>query len=213
MIFIEKLVVNPFMLNTYILFDNSGECVIVDPGFSNKTEEQMLLDLLINERLKLVKLVNTHCHIDHIFGNSFVCTRFNLSLEAHKNESDNIKNAAEYARMFGMPSPKSPPISKFLKDGDVIRFGHSELKVLLVPGHAPGHIVLYSKESEFIICGDVLFEGSIGRTDLPGGDYNTLIDSIKSKLLVLDDRTKIYPGHGPDSTIGREKQFNPFLEG
>ena len=162
--------------------------------------------------MKPTLLINTHCHIDHIFGNNFVNKKWNTRLVINKLELEILKSAHVVAQSYGFNNYEpSPQPSKYIIEGDIITFGKSELKVLFTPGHAPGHISLYSKKDEFIISGDVLFMNSIGRTDLPGGDYETIIKTIKNKLLTLPKQTKVYCGHGPETTIDNEKNNNPFL--
>jgi len=212
MIHIKSFTFNPFSENTYILYDESGECVIIDSGCSFDEEENELAAFISDNHLRPVRLLNTHCHIDHILGNKFVSKTYGLPLEAHENEKDNINRADSYAAMFDMNSLETPSITKYLNEGDIVIFGHSKLQVLFTPGHAPGHVVFYEPDQQFIIGGDVLFRDSIGRTDLPGGNYNTLIQSIHNKLFTLDENIKVYPGHGPETTIGYEKKFNPFLQ-
>ena len=212
MIQIKSFTFNPFSENTYVLYDESNDCIIIDPGTSHKAEENELVQFIENYHLKPVRLLNTHCHIDHILGNKFVSEKYGLSLEAHELESDNIRRADSYAAMFGMNSLNTPPIAKYLNEGDVISFGHSKLEVLFTPGHAPGHVMFYDPLQQVVIGGDVLFRESIGRTDLPGGNFNTLIQSIQNKLFVLNDDVVVYSGHGPETTIGYEKQYNPFLQ-
>ena len=212
MISVKKFSVNPFGVNSFILYDETKACIIIDPGFSNELEQHMLLDFINSEKLEVQKLVNTHCHIDHILGNRFVSETFGIKLQAHKEDQYNIDTADQTARMYGLPQPNSPNIEVFLEDGDFLEFGQSKLKILHAPGHCKGHICLYAEADHFAICGDVLFQGSIGRTDLPGGDFDTLINSIRTKLFVLPDDTKIYSGHGEETSIGLEKKFNPFLQ-
>jgi len=203
---------NLFYENTYLLHDETKECVIIDPGCSNAEEYGELKQYIDKEGLTPVRLLNTHSHIDHIFGNRYVADTYSLKLEAHEKETDHIKNADSYAAMFGMPSPNTPKIEKYIVEGDVITFGTTSLEVLFAPGHSPGHVVFYNREQKVIIGGDVLFKESIGRTDLPGGDFNTLIQSIQTKLFTLDDDITVYPGHGMPTTIGYEKQYNPFIQ-
>jgi hydroxyacylglutathione hydrolase len=208
---IKVFTFNLFYENTYVLYDDTKECVIIDPGCSHLAENAELRGFILKEGLKPVKLLNTHCHIDHILGNRFVADTYSLPLEAHTEETDNITNADSYAMMFGMASPNSPEITKWLAEGDVVAFGHTKLEVLFAPGHSPGHIVFYNQEEKVVIGGDVLFKESIGRTDLPGGNYGILMQSIKNKLFTLPDDTVVYPGHGPSTTIGHEKKQNPYL--
>jgi hydroxyacylglutathione hydrolase len=212
MIHIKSFTFNPFSENTYVLYDESNDCIIIDPGCSHKAEENELVQFIEDHHLKPVRLLNTHCHIDHILGNKFISEKYGLPLEAHELETDNVRRADSYAAMFGMDSLNTPSIAKYLNEGDDIIFGHSRLQVLFTPGHAPGHVVFYDPLQQIVIGGDVLFRESIGRTDLPGGDFNTLIQSIQHKLFVLDDNVVVYSGHGPETTIGYEKQYNPFLQ-
>ena len=203
---------NQFFENTFIISDSTNECIIIDPGCYDKNEKQILQDYILSNNLIPTRLINTHCHIDHILGNNFVSKTWDLELEIHHKDIDLLKNSKNIADLYGFVNYENSPIaSKFLVEGDIIEFGKSKLEVLFTPGHAPGHISLYSKNENFIISGDVLFNNSIGRTDLPGGNYSTLIDTIKSKILCLDDSTVVYCGHGPSTTVGKERINNPFL--
>lgn len=203
---------NQFFENTFIISDSTNECIIIDPGCYDKNEKQILQDYILSNNLVPTRLINTHCHIDHILGNNFVSKTWDLELEIHHKDIDLLKNSKNIADLYGFVNYENSPITnKFLVEGDIIEFGKSKLEVLFTPGHAPGHISLYSKNENFIISGDVLFNNSIGRTDLPGGNYNTLIDTIKSKFLRLDDSTVVYCGHGPSTTVGKERINNPFL--
>lgn len=208
---IASFTFNPFQENTYILYDETGECVIIDPGCFDKDEQQELIDFIAAQKLKPVKLINTHCHVDHIMGNSFVHDKFGLKPVLHRMEEEVLHAAPMYAGMFGVSITPSPAPAEYLDEGDTIRFGNSELEVLFTPGHSPGEVSLFCRKENFLIAGDVLFLQSIGRTDLPGGDYNTLIKSIKEKLLPLGDAVKVFSGHGPETTIGYERKNNPFL--
>ena len=203
---------NQFFENTFIISDSTNECIIIDPGCYDKKEKQILQDYILSNNLVPTRLINTHCHIDHILGNNFVSKTWDLELEIHHKDIDLLKNSKNIADLYGFVNyEKSPITNKYLVEGDIIEFGKSKLEVLFTPGHAPGHISLYSKNENFIISGDVLFNNSIGRTDLPGGNYSTLIDTIKSKILCLDDSTVVYCGHGPSTTVGKERINNPFL--
>ena len=203
---------NQFFENTFIISDSTNECIIIDPGCYDKNEKQILQDYILSNNLVPTRLINTHCHIDHILGNNFVSKTWDLELEIHHKDISLLKNSKDIADLYGFVNyEKSPITNKFLVEGDIIEFGKSNLEVLFTPGHAPGHISLYSKNENFIISGDVLFNNSIGRTDLPGGNYDTLIDTIKSKFLCLDDSTVVYCGHGPSTTVGKERINNPFL--
>ena len=214
MITIKSFVFNPIQVNTYILYDETKECIIIDAGVLYKNEEEQLKKFISENELIPIKLLNTHYHFDHILGNKFVFENYNVSIEAHSSLKEILKkiDIIKIASMFGLIIDNPPQITKYLDDGNIIKFGNSELSVFHVPGHAPESIVFYNEEQKFAIVGDVLFDGSIGRTDLPGGNYNTLINSIKEKLLVLNDDVKIYPGHGNTTTIGRERKYNPFFK-
>lgn len=203
---------NPFYENTYILYDETNECVIIDPGCEDVYEEKKLVEFIENHGLKPVHLLNTHCHIDHIFGNKFVADKYGLKLEANPEDSYNIGQADQYAQQFGFQAPGSPSIEIELKEGSVVKFGNSELEVFETPGHSKGHVVFYCRAKDLVIGGDVLFRDSVGRTDLPGGDHQALLNSIWTKLFTLPDQTKVFPGHGPATTIGNEKLNNPFLK-
>lgn len=211
MIKIKTLVFNPFQENTYLLSDETNECVIVDAGCYTSQEFDLLVNYLEKNSLQPVKLVNTHCHVDHVLGISRLMEKYSIPFEAHKNEDPILANAVTHGKVFGFELEQPPFPTKYINEGDEIKVGNSTLKVLEVPGHSQGSVALYSSEGEFVIVGDVLFRGSIGRTDLPGGDYDQLINSIYKKLLVLDRSTVVYPGHGPSSTIGQEIMTNPFL--
>lgn len=210
---VKSLTFNPFQENTYIVYDETKECVIIDPGCYEKTEELQLESFITTNRLTPKKLVNTHCHIDHILGNKFVCDIWNTELYIHKKDLYLLENSVNIAKMYGFENyKKSPHPNFFLEEKNNIEFGNSKLQIIFTPGHSPGHICLYSEKNKFVIGGDVLFKGSIGRTDLPGGDHNQLINSIKTKLLPLAKETKIYCGHGPSTNLDLEKKHNPFLQ-
>ncbi|WP_430813183.1 MBL fold metallo-hydrolase [Carboxylicivirga sp. RSCT41] len=209
---IDILPINPWQENTYILSDETKECVIIDPGCLAPEERESVARFIEDKGYKPVRLLQTHMHLDHVFGSKFIAEKYNLKLEAHKDDEFWGEQTVEYAANFGMELDSNPPaIGNYLNEGGTINFGNSELEVIHVPGHSPGGIVFYCKEDKIAIVGDVLFRESIGRADLPGGDFETLVSNIKSKLLVLDDDVKVYPGHGPESTIGHERTNNPFL--
>lgn len=210
---IKQFTFNPFQENSYILWDETRECIIIDPGCYEDSEKEILEKFIVDNDLNPVKLINTHCHIDHILGNKFVSEQWNIDLYTHKDDIILLEGAGSIAKTYGFSKYEGSPFPKyFLKEGDSLEFGNSSLKILYTPGHAPGHICLLNLADKFIVSGDVLFNGSIGRTDLPGGDFETLITSIKTKLLCLDDEVIVYCGHGPSTTIGKEKINNPFLQ-
>ena len=210
---INQITFNPFQENTFILWDDTKECIIIDPGCYEKNEKEYLRNFIKSNNLKPVKLINTHCHIDHILGNKFVSEKWNIDLYIHKEEIPLIEKDEEIARTYGFTEYEGSPYpGHFVEESEVLEFGNSKLEVLFTPGHSPGHICLLNKEEGFIISGDVLFNGSIGRTDLPGGNYDTLINSIKTKILCLQDDTEVFCGHGPSTSIGKERISNPFLQ-
>jgi glyoxylase-like metal-dependent hydrolase (beta-lactamase superfamily II) len=211
MISVKIHVFNPFRENTYIVSDNTGECIIIDPGCENTREQDELKSELMQNGLRPVKLINTHCHIDHILGNTFIKDTFSIPLIIHKLELPLLGNYAQQAAFFGLESSRQVEPDSFVEEGDVIMFGETEFDVLHIPGHSPGGISLINRKEKIAFTGDALFQGSIGRSDLPGGDHNLLIRNIKEKLLVLDPDTIIYPGHGPTTKVGIELRNNPFL--
>lgn len=211
MIKIEKFVVNPLGENSFILSDDSGECIFIDPGFYYEEEHQEVKDYIAKNNLKPVKITNTHCHFDHIMGVEFVRKEYNIPFLCHKEDAFWVNIAEEQGQRFDIKINSVSPADDFLVEKEFVEFGNSKLEIIHVPGHAPGHVVFYSEEEKFLIAGDVLFYGSIGRTDLPGGDHATLITNIKTKLFALPDDTKVYCGHGPETTLGFEKTTNPFL--
>jgi hydroxyacylglutathione hydrolase len=211
MIQIQTFTFNPFQENTCVLYDETGECVIIDPGCYDKSEKQELTSFIETNKLEVKYLLNTHCHIDHVLGNAFIKHTYKVELYIHRADEPVLRAVESYASSYGFAQYEPTLPEHFLGEGDTVKFGNTSLDVLFVPGHAPGHIAFYSKEEKFCIGGDVLFQGSIGRTDLPGGDFNTLIKSIRTKLLPLGDNVTVYPGHGGTTTIGEEKKYNPFL--
>ena len=211
MIKIKTFVFNPFQENTFLLYDDTKQCAIIDAGCYSEKEKNELVSFIEKNDLEPVKLLNTHCHIDHILGNCFVARQYNLKSEAHQKDNIILENVVQHGRVFGVEAEQPPDMQIFLEENDIVKFGGSQLLVLHVPGHSPGSIVFYNEEQKFAIVGDVLFNGSIGRTDLPGGDYDTLIKNIKDKLFVLEDDVVVYTGHGPETTIGYERKTNPFF--
>lgn len=212
MIRIQPFTFNLFSENTYVLWDEETlESAIIDPGCSDSDEENYLENFISNKNLNVKYLINTHCHIDHILGNEYIKKKYDPQYLIPEFDLPLLENAAEQARMFGLNYKYSAKPDEYLSEDKNINLGSAELKFLFTPGHTPGEYCIYIPSIKSCITGDVLFNDSIGRTDLWGGDYDTLIASINSKLLTLPEDTIIYPGHGDSSTIGKEKKFNPFL--
>lgn len=210
MIQIHNFTFSPFLENTYVLYDETKEAIIVDPGCYEQAEREELAEFIKASDLKIVKLINTHCHIDHVFGNAWVKKKYNVELTIHPEDEATLRSVEVYAPAYGFTGYETSQADHFYEEGDVVNFGNSELEVIFTPGHAPGHVVLVNREQKICIGGDVLFDGSIGRTDLPGGDFDLLIKSIHEKLFQLDNDVEVYPGHGGTTTIGKEKANNPF---
>jgi hydroxyacylglutathione hydrolase len=208
---IYKLVFNPIEVNTYILADESGNCAIIDCGCYDKTECAILEKFLKDKTLNPVLLLNTHSHLDHIFGNGFILRKYGLKTYSGEFDEINRKNAVQHALLFGLSMDEPPEPEGFLEDNQTVNFGNEQLIALHVPGHSPGSLSFYSEKNNCVFTGDALFSGSIGRTDLPGGNYETLIDSITDKLFVLPPSTIVYPGHGNETSIEREIRTNPYF--
>lgn len=208
---IKQFTFGPFQENTFVLFDETKECIIVDPGCTSSKEQQELKNYIVTEKLIVKHLLNTHCHVDHIAGNKFVYDTFGHKPLIHKDDLIILNNQETICKMYGLPCEVSPQPEGFISESDNIRFGNCELKIIHAPGHAPGHVVFYHEQSKSLINGDVLFKRSIGRTDLMLGNHEQLLQSIRTKLFVLPDDTIVYCGHGPETTIGDEKKWNPFL--
>ncbi|MDB5228438.1 MAG: metallo-beta-lactamase [Bacteroidota bacterium] len=202
---------NPFQENTYVISDTNKDCWIIDPGCYTLQEQKKLINHIEQNQLRPVRLLNTHCHLDHIYGNKFIADEFHLELGIHEKEIPVLQAAPMAARMFGSKIPEPCEPAYFIKEGEQLLLNDVVFDILFTPGHSPGSICFLNREEKYTIAGDVLFQGSIGRTDLPGGDYDTLIKSIRTQLFILDDEMKIYNGHGPSTTIGEEKKFNPYL--
>ncbi|MBK9104642.1 MAG: MBL fold metallo-hydrolase [Saprospiraceae bacterium] len=209
---VHTLTFNPFQENTYIISAPSGECIIIDPGCFDQVERDELVQMISGLGLKPVRLINTHCHIDHILGNAFVAKTWGLGLEIHQGELPVLESGKMVSGMYGVPYDISPQPASFLNEGDDIILDGHIMKVLFTPGHSPASICFYNATDGWVIGGDVLFYESIGRTDLPGGDHQTLLRSIRTQLFVLPNETVVYPGHGPSTKIGYEKMFNPFMQ-
>jgi hydroxyacylglutathione hydrolase len=203
---------NPFSENTYILSDSeTKEVIIFDPGCYTVNEKKMLKKHIDDNGLIIKRLINTHCHLDHVFGNTFVMENYGVELECHKNEVTVLERAHLAGDMFGVPFPPQAPPSLFIEDKDFIEMGSIKLQAILAPGHSPGSLCFYNETEKYLIGGDVLFRGSIGRSDLPGGNHQQLLNSITERLMVLPEDVKIYSGHGPVTSVGFEKYNNPFL--
>lgn len=211
MIQIKQFTFNPYQENTYVLFDETKACVIIDPGMYEGSEQNALYNFIKENELKPQRLLNTHCHIDHVLGNKFVFDTYGLKPELHKGELEQLHRVVSYAPQMGFNYEVSPDPETFLPEIGSITFGASELQLIFAPGHSPAHLCFYASNENFLIGGDVLFFRSIGRTDLPGGNHQQLIDNILQKLFVLPDDCEVFPGHGPSTTIGFEKMNNPFL--
>jgi hydroxyacylglutathione hydrolase len=203
---------NSFQVSTFVLYDQSGACLIIDPGCDSPAEQQVLINFISSNHLNPEAIVNTHGHIDHLLGVNFCRETWNIPFLIHQDDLPLVRTAPAYAGVFGLEMAAAPVPTGYLTDGQIFNFGQSELKILHVPGHSPGSIAIFAADGSFVITGDALFAGSIGRTDLPGGDFDTLISSIRDKLLALPDETHALPGHGPSTTIGKEKVENPYLQ-
>lgn len=211
MLHIKSFTFNPLQENTYLAYDDHGIAVLIDPGCHNAVERKELEDFVVSNDLKLQHILNTHCHIDHVLGNSWAKLRFGVPLWIHIKEIPVLKSVEVYAPNYGFHSYEPAAADHFLEEGQKFKVGEETLKVLFVPGHAPGHVVFYHEESGQCIAGDTLFRGSVGRTDLPGGDHALLMEKIKTQLLTLPANTTIYSGHGPETKVGFEKVYNPFV--
>lgn len=211
MIHIKSFAFNPYQENTYILYDDSLECVIIDPGMYTGEEQNTFLKYIADNNLKPVLLLNTHCHIDHVLGNKFIYNTYGLFPQFHKGEEPVLNSIVSYAPQMGIRYEVSPLPQVYLPESGTVKFGETELELIFSPGHSPAHLCFYNRDEKFLIGGDVLFFNSIGRTDLPGGNHNLLIKNIREKLFILPDEVRVYPGHGPATSIGFEKQHNPFL--
>lgn len=212
MLTVQPFTFNPVQENTYVLYNEKGECCIIDPGCYFASEEQALKGFIEQNNLKPVLLLNTHCHLDHIFGNKFIHRTYNLQLHLHPLEKAVLEYGPSAGQLWQLPFDNYDAELAFIEEGQTIRIGEDELHVLFTPGHSPGSVSFYDKESKFVISGDVLFQGSVGRTDLPGGDFTILEESIKTKLYTLPEDVVVYPGHGGSTTIGDEMKTNPFVK-
>lgn len=210
---IASFTFNPFAENTYVVWDETMQCVIIDPGCYSREEKKELSDFISRNKLIPQYILNTHCHIDHVLGNYYLSTFYKIPLVMHSGEVPVLKAVETYADTMGIEYEVSPAPASFLADGDTFTFGSTTFDVLFTPGHSPASICFYNKREGYILSGDVLFLDSIGRYDLPGGNLDTLMQSIREKIMTLEDVVNVYPGHGPETTVGRERKFNPFLNG
>lgn len=211
MLQIKSFTFNPFQENTYVVYDQSGLAAIIDPGCHTASERKELADFIEENSLKPSLLLNTHCHIDHVLGNHWVKNTYKIPLLIHAQEFPVLKSVEVYAPNYGFHGYISAEPDGFLEEGETIDIGREKLTILFVPGHSPGHVVFHHAASNRVIGGDTLFRGSIGRTDLPGGNHQQLLSKIKSVLFSLPEQTIIYSGHGPETTVGFEKENNPFV--
>jgi hydroxyacylglutathione hydrolase len=212
MLTVQVFTFNPVQENTYVLYNEKGQCCIIDPGCYFASEEKMLTDFVSTSGLTPVLLLNTHCHLDHIFGNRFIYKTYGLTLHIHRLEKPVLDMGPASGQMWQLPFENYDAELSFIKEDEEIRIGEDVLHVLFTPGHSPGSVSFYNKEEKFIISGDVLFNGSIGRTDLPGASFDILEESIRTKLYTLPEDVIVYPGHGESTTIGDERKTNPFVK-
>ncbi len=210
---IQQFTFNPFQENTYLAYNANQEGFIIDAGNSEPAESEILFHFIESQGIKPLGLLQTHCHIDHVLGMKSVCEKYSLKPQMHKNEEPVLARMVNSARMYGMVYTAYSGDWSELEEGQLLKAGDDELKVLYVPGHAPGHVAFYCAAQNFVIGGDVLFDGSVGRTDLPGANHEVLMRSIRTQLYTLPDETIVYPGHGGATTIGKEKKTNPFVRG
>jgi hydroxyacylglutathione hydrolase len=208
---VKAFTFSPIQENTYLLYNEQGQAIMIDPGCYFPEERDVLQNFITQNDLKPELLLNTHCHLDHVFGNKWIHETWGLLLHIHEKEKKVLEFAPASGLMWNLPFDNYNAELVYLNEQKKIQLGDDELELIFAPGHSPGHLCFYCRRQGFVIGGDVLFQESIGRTDLPGGDYDTLIHSIRTKLLVLPDATIVYSGHGEPTTIGHEKKFNPFL--
>lgn len=211
MIQIQSFVFSPFQENTYILFDETHEAVIIDPGCLMQAEKETLAQFVTQNRLIVKALLQTHAHLDHVFGSAFVKRKYGVKMWMHKNELPILASVENRCQLWGIRGYEPVEADEFIDEGDIISFGNSQLEILFVPGHAPGHLAFVNHAQRFVIGGDVLFKGSVGRTDFPLCDHEALINSIQTKFMTLEDDYRVYAGHMDSTTIGYERRTNPFL--
>lgn len=208
---IKQFVQNPFQENTYLVYDDTGDAIIIDAGSYTQSDVDEIKQFTDENKLTVKFLVNTHCHIDHVIGVNALCKLYGIDCYAHREELPMLQSVPTQAIMFGLEIDAIPQIEKTIDDGDTIKFGNTSVQVIHTPGHTRGCVCFYSESDRILFSGDTLFQGSIGRTDLAGGNYDSIIKSITAKLLTLPDDIKVFPGHGPSTTIGKERISNPYL--
>jgi glyoxylase-like metal-dependent hydrolase (beta-lactamase superfamily II) len=208
---IKSFTNNPYQENTYLIYDETGECAIIDPGMETGAEQNVVVNFIRDNNLKPVLLLNTHCHIDHILGNKFVFEQYGLKPQFHEGEQSVMDAMVNWAQESGIRYDLSPKPDTYLPESGQVKFGNTTLDLIFAPGHSPAHLCFYDKAAKVVIGGDVLFRNSIGRTDLPGGNHQQLLKNIEEKLFTLPGDCTVYPGHGPETTIGYEKETNPFF--
>lgn len=213
MVQIRSFTFNPFSENTYILYDEHKNALIIDPGMFTAEERNTFFGFIEKEGLQPIMLLNTHTHIDHIFGNAAVLKKFDIPFGFHKSDKPVFDAGVQTGAMYNLPFERSPEPGFFLKEGEEVVLGSDKFKILFTPGHSPGSVCFYHEPQGFVISGDVLFQMSIGRSDFPGGNHDVLMNSIHTQLMTLPDQVKVYSGHGPETTIGMERMNNPFVTG
>ncbi len=211
MLKIKQFTFSPIQENTYILYNEFGQCAIIDPGCYFDEEKEALANFIGTQKLNPILLLNTHCHLDHVFGNKFVAEKYNLLPHLHPEEEKMLQAASSSGLMYNMPFDSYIGPLIFIAGGQTLKIGDDVLDIIEAPGHSPGHVCFYCKDQHFLIGGDVLFEGSIGRTDLPFGNHQQLLDNINQHIFTLPENTKVFSGHGRETTVGKEKRNNPFF--
>jgi glyoxylase-like metal-dependent hydrolase (beta-lactamase superfamily II) len=212
MIKVKVFTFSPIQENTYVLYNEHKKAIVIDPGCYFPAEQEQLYQFIESTGLEVVQLLNTHCHLDHVFGNKWVYETFKTPLCIHPDEEPMLKMAPLSGEKWGLPFENYNGPIQYLQPGDTILLGNDALKVILAPGHSPASICFYCEFESFLIGGDVLFRESIGRTDLPGGNHEQLLTSIREQLFTLPNDVKVYPGHGLTTTIGHEKRHNPYMQ-
>lgn len=211
MIEVHSFTFGPFQENTYLIVDSNKNGVVIDPGMSDRNEQEEFSQFVESHQIQLKRLLLTHSHIDHVMGNHFICEKYGLKIEAHKNGVETLAMAKKSAEVYGIPYIESPLIDQYLSESDKISVGDIDLEILFTPGHAPDHIVFYNRSENWVVNGDVLFNGSVGRVDLPGSNPSELVRSILEKMYNLPEDCTVFCGHGPKTTIGKEMESNPFV--